>query len=363
MVTDSLRAGGKERQLVELVNGLILKENIQFNVITLKDGIHYKKIHDFGVTIHFLQRRRKIDPTVSRGIYEICKAFEPDIIHSWDLVTTTHALPIAKILGIKFINGSIRNATKTNAFSKPWIVSKLTMPFCEAVITNSRAGLKAYPVPTQKTYCIHNGFDVSRIRHLRSPREIKKMYGITDGKIVGMVARFEDRKDYDSYIFCAEKILSERNDVTFIAAGDGRNLPRCRNMINSQFKDKIIFTGRQDEIESIIQLFDIGVLTTNNVLHQEGIPNSIMEYMALGKPVLATDSGGNSELVAHQKTGFLIGAFDVAELASKMTFLLENDEIRHAMGEAGRKKIMNEFRSEKMVGNYLKLYKGLINEG
>ena len=83
----------------------------------------------------------------------------------------------------------------------------------------------------------------------------------------------------------------------------GENLKSFESMIPIEFKDKIIFTGKQKHVESIINIFDIGVLCS---CYGEGISNTIMEYMALGKPVIATDCGGNKEIVVHNVTGFLI---------------------------------------------------------
>ena len=99
-------------------------------------------------------------------------------------------------------------------------------------------------------------------------------------------------------------ILNNRKDVTFLVIGNGINLEKCR--MKARGHEKIKFLGFQNDIESIVNVFNAGVLLTNQDVHGEGISNSIMEYMALGKPVIATDGGGTKELIVDGKTGFLV---------------------------------------------------------
>jgi glycosyltransferase involved in cell wall biosynthesis len=81
-------------------------------------------------------------------------------------------------------------------------------------------------------------------------------------------------------------------DICFLLIGDGENIERCKYLVKDLPTENIKFLGRQNDAESIINIFDIGVLTTNIRIHREGISNSIIEYMAMGKPVIATQGGG-----------------------------------------------------------------------
>ena len=83
-------------------------------------------------------------------------------------------------------------------------------------------------------------------------------------------------------------------------------------------KNGIQFIDSNSNIEEIIKLFDICVLTNNTNGHAEGISNSIMEYMALGKPVIATNAGGNKELILDKVSGFLIKPFDINDLLKRI---------------------------------------------
>jgi glycosyltransferase involved in cell wall biosynthesis len=207
-----------------------------------------------------------------------------------------------------------------------------------------------------KSYCIHNGFDTNRVRSIEDIDIAKKNFNITTDYVVGMVARFHERKDYNLYIRSALKILQKRNNVTFVTVGDGNTLNGCMGMVPEKYKDQILFLGKQKNVESIINLFDIGVLAS----YEEGISNSIMEYMALGKPVVATKHGGNEEIVQDKKTGYLVKPNDMDELTGYIELLLDNKDLATAMGAAGKERLEKEFSIEKMTDAHISLYKNLF---
>ena len=174
-----------------------------------------------------------------------------------------------------------------------------------------------------------------------------------------MVASFSYRKDYPTFVYAAQSILSKKNDVTFICIGDGDLLEYCKLLVKPEYKKKIKFLGKQKDVESIINIFDVGVLATNSEVHGEGISNVIMEYMALGKPVVVTDCGGNRELVEDGKTGFIVKPKDPLEMAEKINFLLENRKLAAEFGLRGKERLKKYFNLETMGNNFLKLYKSL----
>ncbi len=147
--------------------------------------------------------------------------------------------------------------------------------------------------------------------------------------------------------------------MTFVAVGDGINLEKFKNIVSQEFQNRIKFLEKQKDIESIINIFDIGVLST----YTEGISNSILEYMALGKPAVATEGGGTKELIIDGETGFLVEQKNYIQLADKIEYLLENEKVAVEMGEKGRKRIKKEFGLEKMTNSYVSLYRRLLNQG
>lgn len=354
---DSLASGGKERQLVELLKGLSIHKDIVCELAIMSHNIHYIAINNLNMKTHCLIRKNKKDLRILIQLYNICKEFEPDIIHTWESMASIYAVPIAKILGIKFINGMIRDApSKLNLFGKAWIRSKLTFPFSDVIVANSYAGLNSYRVTSKKGACIHNGFDSHRIKDLQDKDIVKAQLNVNSERVVGMVASFSRKKDYETYISAAQMILENHNDVTFLAIGDGENLSKCKKLVRPRFQSKVKFLGKQNNVESLISIFDIGVLAT----YSEGISNSIIEYMALGKPVVASDSRGTKELVLDGTTGFLVSPGDVKHMCIKIIRLLENTDLAIKMGHAGKDRISTFFNLDKMTTSYIDLYHDIL---
>lgn len=174
-----------------------------------------------------------------------------------------------------------------------------------------------------------------------------------------MVATVYKAKDYQTYINAAKQIIKQRNDVTFLAIGSGPLLNYYQSQINKEESEFIIFTGNISDVESVINICDVSVLTS----FSEGISNAILESMMLGKPVLATDSGGTSEIVCDDLTGYLLKLEDVIDLTAKLNQLLDNSDLRITMGINAKRIAGEKFSLEKMCKSYYDLFVKVMNKG
>ena len=172
-----------------------------------------------------------------------------------------------------------------------------------------------------------------------------------------MAASYMDRKDYTTYIKAAKEVLKQTEEITFICVGDG-DYSKYEQLIEPENKDKILLLGWQQDVESIVNIFDIGVLST----FTEGISNAILEYMALSKPVIATDGGGTKELIIHGVTGFLIDEKSHSQLTNKILYFIKNENDRINFGKMGRQRIEKEFSIEKMITKFSNTYEEVITK-
>lgn len=351
---DSFPAGGKERRLLELMKGLKNEPDIEFGLVIMSKDVHYKEIFELDIKIHFILRKTKKDISVFSKFYRLCKSYKPDIVHCWDSMTAIYLVPVTKLLGIKMVNGMVVDTpAKQNIRNKTWLRAKLTFPFSNVIVGNSNAGLNAYGAPARKSICIYNGFSFSRTQNLLDNNLVRQNLDIHTRYVIGMVASFSIYKDYSTYYKAAELLLHKRKDITFIAIGDDTDSEESKKMISNEFKTHFRFLGRQSGIESFINIMDVCVLAT----FTEGISNSILEYMALGKPVVATDGGGTKEIVEEGQTGFLVTAENPGMLAEKIEILLNDNDLRNNMGLAGKQKIQNQFLLDKMVDSFIFNYR------
>ena len=361
---DSLSAGGKERRLTELMKGLRLNPEVDFEIVIMDEKVHYQQVYDLNINIHYLIRKTKKDLSVFGKFYKICKNYKPDIVHCWDSMTAIISAPTCKLLNIKLVNGMVVDTpVRQNIFNNIWLRAKLTFPFSNQIIGNSNAGLMAYKAPSKKSSCIYNGIDLKRFEDLKEAAIIQKeIFGGSCENIfvAGMVAGFEDRKDYETLIKGAIPLINANDSIRFVLVGTGNNFTKIKNSVPPFLENKIIFLGRRTDVESIVNIFDVGILLTNSKVHGEGISNSIIEYMALGKPVIATKGGGTNEIVFDNQNGFLIDPDNSDQFIESVEKLVDNKELRIKFGEVGNKIIHTSFDLKIMTDNYFSMYKKLI---
>lgn len=361
---DRLIAGGKERRLTELMKELKINSEIIFELAVMAEEVHYQEIFSLGIKIHYIIRKSKNDLSVFTRFYKVCNNFNPDIVHCWDGMTTIYALPTCKLLKVKIVNGLIVDSPAKKAiFNKYWLRNRLTFRFSDIIVGNSLAGIKAYGAPKDKSFCIYNGIDLSRFSKIKDTNEICKEVlpeHNSDYFIVGMVAAFEDRKDYRTLVNSALSLVNKRSNIRFVLVGEGKNFENIKAMVDPSLRNQIIFLGKRSDVDSIIKIFDVGVLLTNSEVHGEGISNSIIEYMALSKPVIATRGGGTNEVVYDNQNGFLIDPGNADQLTEKICLLMNDTRLGIYLGQKGREIIEAKFDIKIMTPKFIKLYNGLV---
>ncbi len=252
-----------------------------------------------------------------------------------------------------------------NILNKSWLRAKLTFNFSNKIIGNSKAGLAGYGAPPKKSSCIYNGMDLNRFKNLKDSGNMRKeLFGndLNYFFVVGMVAAFEPRKDYKTFIKAALPLIRSNESIRFLLVGDGSDFFKIKNSIPTEFSDKIIFLGKRKDVESIVNLFDIGVLLTNSKVHGEGISNSIIEYMALGKPVIATRGGGTNEVVINNQNGYLIDFNDNKQLIECIERLYKDKSLRECLGAKSLDMVHSIFDLKIMTANYIEMYQQVLQE-
>jgi glycosyltransferase involved in cell wall biosynthesis len=188
-------------------------------------------------------------------------------------------------------------------------------------------------------------------------QNFKKELGIPENSsIVGTVGRLVPVKGPESLIKAAKYIISKYPDTFFIFTGDGYLRQDLENKaFKMGIKENIIFLGWRDDAAKIMSAYDVFVLPSLN----EGMGRVLVEAMALGKPIVASNIGGIPDLVTHGKNGFLVAPKNPEELAKYIQLLLEDKEKREKMGLAGKEMALN-FSAENMVEKIEELYGELL---
>lgn len=357
----SLRSGGKERRLVELLTFFKSRKDYEFLVVLTKNEIHYKKFYELSIPYIVINKMpQKTDWKIFYHIYKICKEFRPHIIHSWGRMQTFYSLPSVLFQQVELINSQITAAPpKISKWSLNNMIDRLNFRFSKIILSNSRAGIVSYNPPKNKNRVIYNGLNLNRFENLITSYVMKQKYKIQTPYVILMAASFTDNKDYYKFYRVAQLITKQRNDVTFIGVGGyDKDDSIFKEMVGySTGNPQILFPGRISDVESLINACDVGVLFSNTKVHGEGISNSLMEFMALSKPVIANDAGGTKEILKHNENGFLITDQTDEEIASLIEYLIDSPEKRLRFGEAGKRIIDKHFSLETMGNEFDKVYK------
>jgi len=242
-------------------------------------------------------------------------------------------------------------------------IFKFSSRSCERVIANCLAvknqAVREENLPAEKIEVIYNGLDLPQYEMALQNGSLRTELGLSpETPLVGMVANFNFEIKGHRYFVEAAKALSERSPAAaFLLVGDGPLRKRYEQMADELgLKEKVRFLGKRNDVSSILSSLDIAVLSSTS----EGLSNVILESMAAGRPVVATDAGGSPELVSDGVNGCLVPPANSRAMAEAIESLLRNPEEAIEMGRMGKSMVRDKFSRKHMVENYEKLYVSLL---
>ncbi len=348
ILVDCLDNGGLERQMALLASRL--PEEWQRHVWAIDGGPFEAYLHERGVPMSVHARTSRFDVRPAAALARDLARWRPDVVHSWSWMAALAAGPACRLLGIPHVDGMIQSGALE---PDPMGLKRLGMRMATLVVANTQAGLDAWGIPAQRGRVVYNGFDASRLPPAAPVGDRPADRPFT----VVMTGRMVPVKHYDVVIAAARSLGARAAGWRFVLVGDGvRPRPpdaRGRDLVEA---GTVVFPEPGLEVLEQVRDADVGVLMTNPDLAREGLSNSIMEYMALGLPVVCGEGGGNPELVEDGVTGFIIPPADPSALAERLAYLHDRVDARLAMGAAGRERIAREFSVDAMVRRMVEVY-------
>ena len=173
--------------------------------------------------------------------------------------------------------------------------------------------------------------------------------------VISTIAVLRSWKRHDIFIDAAKKVIQEVPEAKFLIVGEGPQRENIEKRIKGLgLTENVMMIGYREDVPDILAITDVSVLVSDSA---EGVPQIVVQSLAMEKPVIGTDVGGIPELVRNGETGILIEPNNPDMLADKILFLIANRELAKKMGEAGRRLVEKEFTSETMVGKLEQLYK------
>jgi len=188
--------------------------------------------------------------------------------------------------------------------------------------------------------------------NFQDENSIRKELGISENDVViTCVAELIERKNHGFLLNGWQKLTSRHSNVHLLLVGKGEKVGVLQRKVKEEKLERVHFLGFRRDVPQILKETDIAVLVSKH----EGLPKCIMEAMAMGLPVVASNVRGNRDLVENGQTGFLVELGDVAGLAQALEKLILDRELRNAMGKAGQKKIQ-DYSLEKVLAEMRSVY-------
>ena len=206
---------------------------------------------------------------------------------------------------------------------------------------------------------IRNGVKTPEHHQLKTVTEFKHEHNInTNYKTIAYIGRLAPEKRVDGFITCCENILKSKSNLNFIVVGSGDELPVLQTLVKQKgLQDKINFIGFVDPIDIIYSSIDMLLLTSDT----EGTPRCVLEAMAAGIPVIATDVGGLHEII-DGSNGILVSKGNYATMSKVVTELIDNDSKLNKISKNAKKTIKEKFDIVDMKNKIDNVYQQIMGK-
>lgn len=361
-----LSHGGMERGVLKLVAGLDV-DRFEQRVCVLRgcddgaDGFELLR-SDLLLAPQNVKSLRRI-----LWLADAMRSYKPDIVHSrnWGAVEAIVAARLARVPAVVHSEHGYEVDTLHGLPLRRrvgrWLLYRMTdAVFC---VTRELRDFHAYQARTSagRIQVIYNGVDTDRFTPDPAQRRaLRQKLNLGTSFTIGAAGRMTPIKNYDLLLEALCRLRTKGIDARGVLIGDGPELPRLRQQARNSpaLVDRVIFLGATNAVADLLNAMDVFVQPSLG----EGMSNTLLEAMAAGLPVIATDAGGNPEVMEDGRQGWLFPPRDVQALTYRLERLAENETLRKQFGAAARQRAVNDFGLQRMLENYTNLYTALASQ-
>lgn len=371
LVVDDLGFGGAERQVIELANNMD-REHFKVHVCALSNHVPLSNtLIDAHQRLHIIRKANRVDFTVVPRLASLLRKLKADIVHGFLFSAEIATRLAARMAGTRLVIGSERNANQVFRGINVLVYS-LTSQCVDVIIANSHAGAasngRIFRRPLSDYRVVHNGVDVERFKP-SDEMAIRQELGIPSCcPTVGAFANFKKQKNHTMLFRVFKLVLGSFPDTRLLLVGEKPSDSRGKlNGYKSQLahlvdeleiRHRCIFLGHQNVVERLYPACDMTVLAS---LH-EGTPNVLLESMACGVPVVATNVCDNKRIVKDGEVGYLVEVGDDAGMVNRTELLLSNAGRRKEMGRKARNWVLEKFSTRRMAEEMQAVYMELLSK-
>ena len=359
LLGDTLNLGGTEGQFVAVAVGLS-QAGWDVHVSCIRaEGPLRSKLEDAGLVPWTCGRGSFKSPRLGLAVATLVRYLRMhriQLVHSFDFYSNVLAVPAARFAGVPAVIASQRDLGDVRSRGKQ-LANRLALRSATAVLVNAKS-IRSRLVETRavhpsKITVIQNGIDLGRF----SPRQDR---GSRDsGPVVGTLANLRREKGLDDLLRAAALLTRGGMKARFVIWGEGPLRAELEGLASQLgLSEAVRFAGHTTSAQDALKTLDIFVLPPTS---NEGLSNALLEAMAIGLPAVATRTGGNTELIAHGRTGLLVPPGQPAALATAITRLIDEPALAARLGEQASEHARAEYSMARMVGRLENFYTKILS--
>lgn len=302
------------------------------------------------------------------ALYKLFKQHKPDAVHTHLFDDSLPALLAAKLAGVK-----IRVITKGDTafhwnYNPQWVkADRFNNANATHIIALSGESkqfiIEKEKAPTNKVYRIHHGIPLANITSAKEEykEQFRKQYGLEGKLVIGTISRYIEWKGYRYIIDAARSVTEKYKNVKFLFVGMGEQRKELEEIVKQYgLNDYIEFIGwiEKEKMPSFYSIMDIYL----HAAYMEPFGFVIAEAMANGVPLVTTRTGAAGDVLQHLETCYFTETKNAQSIAEGISWMIENPEKRKAMSEKVKRIAMDKFSVERMLDDYIKLYKGELRQ-
>lgn len=359
-VNHSMATGGIETLIVDMARALRTLGFASTVAVFEGGGSLERRLGELGVAVHPLGKREGLDPRLVFRLRRLIARAAVDVVHSHNFSTWLYTA-----LALRGLTRSVRHVHTEHSnvefrARRYWLERLLGRMTTYTVAVSAAVRdtmIGDIGIPPDRVRLIYNGIDTRRFAPDAARREsMRQALGVgSDGVVIGMVARLAAVKDHATLIGAFARLQrSCARPVQLVLVGEGPERAALEREIAAHgIGADVRLAGEQHNTHDWLRAFDIYALSSIS----EGMNLTLLEAMSSGLPVVATDVGGNPEIVRDGETGSLVPARDAEAMAETLSRLVEFETLRARMGAAGRRRVEECFSQESMLQAYVELYR------
>lgn len=358
----NLIRGGTEGQCARVALGLGAQGVLARVAVSRREGFFLGAVEQACGPVYHMDIHRRYGWHTWRELRRLddfLRAERFDALHAWDADAAIFGSIAAQRAGVPLIT-SRRDLGEIYAPRKLRRMEQADGQAVAVVVNADAIGarVRVQGVAADRVHLIPNILDLDEFDRLAvRPFGLEEQLG--PGRWIGHVARLDPEKDVATLLRAAARVVAEVPAARFALAGDGVERARLEALAAElHLGQHVVFLGDVTEVPALLRRMELAVLCPRA---NEGLSNSILEYQAAGLPVMATDCGGNRELVREGVNGHVVAVGDHDELADRLIGLLLDTDRARAMGQSGRWQVEQHHRPEAVCRQFADLYRRVLS--